>query len=937
MPTDFYLVASNDVDRDYVPPPGRDSSYQPAAVYLKNTVGIKELNASKWIIMSRYKLREDGDIVRINDFIVLKSVQYKTKCLSSFEINTSSPKSYDQLVGLADESIAFSKQGFQLLMLRAAEIEKDDKEDSNGEKGNGDIDKKNSDGNKGLSGADGDTRTIVYTGDYIRISHKEKAGHFITRVDDEDIMSTGVISLLGSICKKQEMSKSEAQAVYVRSFDAQKPLRPCDFPTPATCTGIWQIMPVDLYSDYSLHGPAIYGLKIRLRHTLSGQYLCIRQLTSSDTPALQSSYQELDANMQAVSQTNRLESNFDLKFTTPKKLTKKWVVATSDEPDNQTIFTICQLDVTSESDNIVNYNEIIYFKHNATKLRLQVSNNSEDGDQSVWWEYDGDSVITVDSSNLDTVLASNVCILEKVAIEEVQDVLFVNKLLPLARATTTMMQLSPRSKDLCIPMFRHFFKLLQTTVLWLLGHSDGDGSLAGQASLVESGNTNQAPALSRILYKWAMQDENDDETESAKPQSLFSLSYGESKDEGDVKLDRTKEQFDEISTVDTPIHEERFVSAMAPWLGRGICTDSDDGCAKRLEDVEVVDASNSTAKLKLKHFVDHNLPSNTLIMRRQTILAESRFLEILLKFLNVVLLLDKRYSDAIGVEIKDKSFPSIVTNCCLQIHDVLNATVIRNEKIAFKLMSLHGTLYSMINQILIGWMPPLTTILELTCSDDTGMAMEKQGKSEASNIIKNMTSIMINAISAGDLRRVVTQLIKLKNIADSRAQNILQLLTILCSSGMSNKYFQDILVNCISSLATVTESDLAMEQRRTCAQEDCILFYSRLGDNNQWEISFATTGLMPPVEELNQNVIEEKARREANNLKLLFESYNDSETEDDLLDIGECFNFMEDLVIHEISLLFYASLPTAYFTHRDLEATACTKSCSFCKVQIFGR
>jgi hypothetical protein len=76
-PTGHTLVAQTKKEMGSSPKRTRQGS-----IYLRKTVSADEEAASQWYLHSRYKLRREGDPVRVDDFVVLKSVAYKDFYLS---------------------------------------------------------------------------------------------------------------------------------------------------------------------------------------------------------------------------------------------------------------------------------------------------------------------------------------------------------------------------------------------------------------------------------------------------------------------------------------------------------------------------------------------------------------------------------------------------------------------------------------------------------------------------------------------------------------------------------------------------------------------------------------------------------------------------------------------------------------------------------------
>lgn len=225
-------------------------------VLRKGLQGEDEL-AHKWVVMPRYKLREEGETVKVNDHIILRNAQYKDLAISSFVQSDEEDSTLPSFVGMDFLSAVQKKAGIRIEKVQSARLAPTaipsaspllvDEEDD-----------------------------YVYGCDYLRVTQRQFQGHFICRVDDEDAMKS-TVAPFGSVNKKQMIEKDKAYAVFVRSFAHQKPRVKRDFNTSYSGLGIWQVERLD-----SLQERVSYRDTVRLRHVISGQYLCVRPVEVGD-------------------------------------------------------------------------------------------------------------------------------------------------------------------------------------------------------------------------------------------------------------------------------------------------------------------------------------------------------------------------------------------------------------------------------------------------------------------------------------------------------------------------------------------------------------------------------------------------------------------------------------------------------------------------------
>jgi hypothetical protein len=400
--------------------------------FLKKNLNLDDVFGAQWIISSRYRLRTEGDFVRENDYIVLKSARYKSRQLTT--VRTSNHlKKFDSLVGLRGD--AFSKKGWQVK--RNFSCTSDEFADTT----SNDV--------------------VLLTGDFVKFLHQELRGYLFCRTDNGSELST-LISPVGRTTFKHLTEIEHNHAVIVRSDS--------EIYDPNSCLNVWQILPRE--------GAAIKKIKsgsvVRLRHVLTGLFLCVRETTDLDCSAItqDSKYVELG---QFVDES---EGSFRSKLS----------VATTTNPDQSSLFHLhTSSDITvngaaaeiNPGSNMLSIGDSVFFVHMASRLMLSVGvKSARSAIGSPWPDFENDKYAKPVHFNGDVAILSETFRLEKVAQKDVEDILFAAKFLPLAKAAVTCLQLTPQLDQLYLPMFRHLNIALHTLVRWVLGRFQSDGCLA---------------------------------------------------------------------------------------------------------------------------------------------------------------------------------------------------------------------------------------------------------------------------------------------------------------------------------------------------------------------------------------------------------------------------------------------------------------------------
>lgn len=236
-PTGHALIASSVDHRQ----PGMLNKIK--CVYLRKEMSREEESASHWIIQSRYKLRREGDFVRVNDSIILKSVHYKDFFLTIPDYPTENVLPQDNLfhasvgtphVGMTTDARRVSASGWIVKCFRAdraitayptATVIQSGKEGA--QVAEAVVEKEN--------------HTVI-TGSYVRISHIESKGHVICRADDAKAVLSKV-SPLGSIYRVQSEVRTETHGVYMRCPVTSGSSSDASDANLNDCLNVWQILP----------------------------------------------------------------------------------------------------------------------------------------------------------------------------------------------------------------------------------------------------------------------------------------------------------------------------------------------------------------------------------------------------------------------------------------------------------------------------------------------------------------------------------------------------------------------------------------------------------------------------------------------------------------------------------------------------------------------
>ena len=520
-----------------------------------------------------------------------------------------------------------------------------------------------------------------------------------------------------------------------------------------------------------------------------------------------------------------------------------WIVATSSIADKSTLFTLERRDVNKTSN--LEYHENLLIFHTSSKQYLSIPIGAGMKQLSnKWWEYARDiNAMPTDG----TVIDADVFRIEKVKRSEVQEILYSVRFVPLFRAAITSLQLTPNTDDLFIPLFKHFYLGIQSLIPWVIGQRATDGSLERQS---------EVPV-----------------TKSNKSGS------------GSIKLRMTLSRGTGSNSRDNHVG---INSAMGPWVGRHVYKehslfnnssfDKDDINISMSNAIENIDIDNATVSSKM------NL--------RQNLLNETSLLVMLLHFVDVVYKsarFDKETPSSRNID-RVGSLPPIIGECCKGIFYLLKAAVLHNKKLALKVISINGLFLSLVSQLIIGWKPPIETIVTLVCDGDSKKQKEEQ-------------LILQHAISSQEIRQILEQMHFLHLHDNKSANNILDLLIMLCTAGAA-QHFKKTIIDSIFSAdrRRLVENSLSCpspERTDSLGESDgfndfSMLFHTRFS-NGKWNFRFKSPFSFDS-EEKDDNSAQLKLKYEAHCLKSLFDKYNlNREDGDTYLDFEESMCLLEDL------------------------------------------
>lgn len=486
---------------------------------------------------------------------------------------------------------------------------------------------------------------------------------------------------------------------------------------------------------------------MRIRHLISGQYLCIRQTYTNEAGVLRHEssispctktnqggttakrapspgksiastmipFEQYDESVFQEQGSKSSDSNLSEKERKKlerqvylNKVRNNSAVATTSEPDDSGLFLIfsCNYDTTeeeigpsgqgsgsgpsTESKKVMTFEESVFFQHELTSCRLKLHDSmlsleeSSDGycnSDSLWSEYQGDIPLQPSdpSEPKISILTSgnaNACHIEEVDVEEVRDIMFAIRFVPLLSRAIMCVQNPSRQRNASPPaVYRQLSSGLYTLSKWCVLKG------GNEAHLSESIATKNAAARRESIISIGG---NSDISEN-------------SDDESEVAVDTRMRTLTVVERMDRVEYPALLDNMNDPHTSRS----HSDSLGQR----EKIDAvSRSTIK------------------RRQELLSDCRLLEMALHFANIVFNLVREGDSQLSevkymLEEEDEDFdqtnitvekgrfggpkkvnldpsppPKVLLDCCLLVHELIRSSVsLDNQKNAMKIVSIPGT------------------------------------------------------------------------------------------------------------------------------------------------------------------------------------------------------------------------------------------------------
>jgi hypothetical protein len=455
---------------------------------------------------------------------------------------------------------------------------------------------------------------------------------------------------------------------------------------------------------------------------MTGQYLCVRPSTTTDAAVVRNeskiSLGKNKPSLKGLSPPpleNLFDKSVDADLHLPSELQSKSIqinppqpvtfeantsVATTSEPDSSTLFSLfsCESDIIDFDENIyIGYEESVYLQHKATGCRLilheqkaakmQTSKESVNMD-SLCWEYRGDipmqPYFDPHESKISMLMSvnANAFRLQSVDLEEVRDILFACRFIPLLRSAISSVQ---NHSSMVSPIYKQLCSGLYALRMWAVLKMDNEASLLEYFSPLEK------------------------KLNSSRKSSIYGASSVNSSNDTDSEP--------EIGEINAPDDRTRASRSNRTF------TVSE----RILEKSTVIDNKSSRIDLDQKYNRNRetiDVTSRRRIRCRQSILADSKVLEMSLHFANIVFTLareqdtildnlkssfeednDNLVIDTESNEVippkkrtkekrKGRTVPQVLIDCCVLIHDVIRASIsLGNQKNALKIISIHGKSY----------------------------------------------------------------------------------------------------------------------------------------------------------------------------------------------------------------------------------------------------
>ena len=903
FPTDLYIIATDMIEK---------TNGKLFCVHLKAAINlaIEHQHTHEWIITSKYKLRDDGDPVRSNDIIIIKSSSNQDIYMDLF----GNPEDYnlEKFVGLSYAANTSDAPRIRIVRISDGSL-------ASGIRISNSHITRDTNGSGTLYGSN-----VFHFFDHIRLLHVESNGHLISRLNDKytDKYST---KHLGSIYSSISHMKESCLGVFSRlirsndckSFGLTSHKR-------STSNGVWRILPLQPLSTISNTGKLMNGDHVCIQHVMSGQYLCMMPITneaSSFRSTMQHGWKPFSCNKSAeyayrhtcedsnarssssmhavviskivgsglkVSNGSRIyvklcNQRGEVSSTTETKMSaetvnwscdsigneiaidnvssaaslllcikilhkryllqdevivtgigeismnlitstssdskirvvlsdlrgldggtlvlflkpllflpgqelrskssvckvmyddvpdnSEWIVATSSLADQNTIFTLTRRDAKEVP--YLEYNENLLIHHRVSKALLSVEslkNTRKTSDSNTWWEYSCDKIVLPIFGS--TAEDANIFRMENVSKQEMQDVYYVSRFIPLFRTAVTSFQLTPEPSEPLLPLFKHFCLSLSTLCEWTLGRMQTDGGLGVQVDYP----TDSSPVTAN-LDRYPLQ-----------------CSAGGN----DPVLSQ--------SSINDSIAQDLPTS---PGPSGAVVEKSDP------------------------------------IVKRQEMLNDANLLVILLHFIDTVHKSSCSKKSTVD-NVLTISIP-IISHSLGAAYRLLQVIVHNNPRLAFKVISLNGVLLSMVAQLILGWNPPIESILSNICGSTFN--------------VQELDALQC-AVPSQDVNLILEQMQYL-NVHGyyTAADKILDLVILLCSpmltANASNSVRNTVLRSIFSadqfllveeSSCVVTQRRLAILNEKDGVNDFCLLFQTFFRDG-RWNFRFNSKSAVDPAKE----------------------------------------------------------------------------------------
>ena len=776
-------------------------------------------------VKPRFRLHADGDYICNDDFAVFDSVKFRGKQLTvtslsrlGVEASSETDTRYtlgDHMVGLSRNK--YMKNGWQMIVVSSYIFE-----------------------NK-VQSMDSRSRTVC-GGDYIRLKHRQSRGVLTSRANYYHELKSAVAPL-GLITRKSARARSQTHAVVVELNHSEKTMdRYLSGP------GVWQII---LDSSRNGFGHVMDGSHVRLQNVLSGQLLCIRTFSNKqgDDEFLKSSAY---LNADGSSDTSH-------------------ILATTDVTDKSSLFKIMSIDTCQDSSNDIDFNILFsrntYFVHCESQMTIGVESRKN----TISSLKSTENLIVRPVDITAAGVNRGAFTLEKVALEEVQDILFISKFHNIILKCIHAIQ-NHTLDNLYLPLYRHLNVSLHTLIMWL-----NEPNFQPDASLIPAKKTRKLSTKSKHRSIREMQSEHLDVLSDSDEKSI----HGE--------IHEIMRKRDLRKTLDKGMDENEYIekdhaSSLGIWLGliKESSKDFDpedlDPDLRASAEFHHVFVDN---REKRGRILDHH--AETRMKRRQGLIKDTTLIEMMLHYNGIVYALVQTEKEKLNVErlqgvldaeksLMEKKYrvPKIIRKSCITVYNLVKHAVRGNAANADHILSISGMFMTMINHEVSKLSPPIETIL-----------LSAQSLQAA------------HVISTYDIQHLLKQMFEQLDTA----QNILSLLSVLCSASgrnkIANRRFQDIALQVVFHAAEVC-GELSGEECRS------LLFSSRFNSTSQaWEIMLRPSLKLHEAEVAREDLII-ALEQEFNSLLNVFFTYNVDDN--DILDEDELTYLLEDLGLGGASL-----------------------------------